>query len=242
MITFIMNTRMQAQEDIQLIHAWDMYYRLPKSNDWTINGYFIIQRNIHTVGQCLRILTQLEDETIKGGMFYIMRSGIQPIWECKENAQGGFFSFRIYEADVWRNAIYALCGDTLFENTTEMNKVNGISITPKNGFMTLKLWLATGDIVTLAGMTPIPQLDTSTATFRYHNIQTVLPSTTSKRFAPNSSGQKHMSGSSNPKHMTGSSNQKHMSGSSNPKHMSGSSNQIYQSRARRDNPDMGWRK
>ena len=164
-------------EEMPLHDAWDFYYRMPKCTDWSINGYFSIQNKLQTAEQCTYIMSALENETIKGGMFYIMRHGIQPIWECAENIQGGFFSFRIQDAETWRNAIYAMLGNTLFTDEQQMKCVNGISVTPKSGFMTLKLWLSGGNILSLSNMIPIPGLDASSATFRYNNIQTALPST-----------------------------------------------------------------
>ena len=81
---------------------------------------------------------------IKNCMLFLMRKGIQPIWEDEKNRKGGCFSYKVNNRSVaysWKNLSYALLGETLTSN--ELSKyVNGITISPKKNFCIIKIWLS----------------------------------------------------------------------------------------------------
>jgi hypothetical protein len=55
-----------------------------------------------------------------------------------------------------------------------MDQINGISITPKKGYMTLKLWFCSDTIQRLTDMIEVPGIQPLQAVFHYHNIQTAV--------------------------------------------------------------------
>ena len=71
-----------------------------------------------------------------------MREGITPIWEDKENINGGCWSFKIHEEsaeELWEDlSLHLLCGN-LCNNITE--EIVGLSIClKKNNNTVIKIW------------------------------------------------------------------------------------------------------
>lgn len=67
-----------------------------------------------------------------------MREGIKPIWEDVKNRNGGCFSYKVINKnvyDVWREFTYALVGNTISTNESFVASVNGITISPKKTFV-----------------------------------------------------------------------------------------------------------
>jgi Eukaryotic initiation factor 4E len=121
-----------------------MYYHLPHDKQWDLSSYKIIMEDIDTVDKLIALNEKLPDNAIKFCMLFVMRNGITPLWEDPLNRTGGCFSFKVINKDVpsvWRNLMYALCGETLFSDTKTHDYVNGITISPKKSFCIIKIWL-----------------------------------------------------------------------------------------------------
>ena len=76
-------------------------------------------------------------------MFFIMREGILPIWEDKQNKTGGCWSFKIIKKDVfnaWNELAITLLGESITKNPVQNMEINGISISPKKSFCIIKIW------------------------------------------------------------------------------------------------------
>jgi hypothetical protein len=74
-----------------------------------------------------------------------MREGIKPIWEDVKNRNGGCFSYKVINKnvyDVWREFTYALVGNTISTNESFVASVNGITISPKKNFCIIKIWMS----------------------------------------------------------------------------------------------------
>ena len=72
---------------------------------------------------------------LNSGMFFIMKEGIYPLWEDNQNINGGCWSYKIIKKDAykaWVQLAVSLIGESL---STETNFINGISISPKKGFL-----------------------------------------------------------------------------------------------------------
>jgi hypothetical protein len=100
-----------------------------------------------------------------------MRKGITPQWEDPKNRNGGAFSFKVVNKqvyEVWKILFAALCGESLFiEN--EINKsVTGITVSPKKNFCILKIWLDNCEYKDPNMLITIPNLQKHGCIFKKH--------------------------------------------------------------------------
>ena len=81
-------------------------------------------------------------------MLFIMKEGITPVWEDEQNRNGGCFSYKInnkFVTQIWKDLSYSLMGETLTENVSFNNNINGITISPKKSFCIIKIWISICD-------------------------------------------------------------------------------------------------
>ena len=74
---------------------------------------------IDSIEQMLSLYSILPDKLIKNCMLFLMREGIDPMWEHPDNRDGGCFSYKVGNksvAQVWKNLSYILVGETLTNN------------------------------------------------------------------------------------------------------------------------------
>ena len=135
-----------ATNQTNLLDNWTLWAHLPHDTNWGLESYKEIG-NITTVEEALTLFENLPDIMVKNCMLFLMRKGIQPIWEDEKNKKGGCFSYKINNRMVpncWKNLSYVLLGETL--TSAELSKyVTGITISPKKNFCILKIWLSTCD-------------------------------------------------------------------------------------------------
>ena len=77
-------------------------------------------------------------------MLFLMKDGIAPVWEDPQNRQGGCFSYKIPNKnvyEVWRDLSYVLVGGTISKHETFTSCVTGITISPKKNFCIIKIWM-----------------------------------------------------------------------------------------------------
>ena len=110
---------------------WDLYYHLPHDKNWDLSSYSSIMKSINTAEQVIQLNESITEHVVKNCMFFVMRNGITPMWEDARNRNGGCFSYKVINKqvfDVWRNLLYMLCGENLCAQP-ELNKhINGITI------------------------------------------------------------------------------------------------------------------
>ena len=139
--TTISNT--MKSEHHKLGDSWTLWAHLPHDTDWTPKSY----KNIFTmssVEEAITITETLPEILVKNCMLFIMREGIKPIWEDVKNRNGGCFSYKVINKnvyDVWREFTYALVGNTISTNESFVASVNGITISPKKNFCIIKIWM-----------------------------------------------------------------------------------------------------
>jgi hypothetical protein len=74
-----------------------------------------------------------------------MRDGVKPIWEDPKNRDGGCFSYKIPNKnvyDVWKELTYVVVGNSVSANSSFVNSVVGITISPKKNFCIIKIWMS----------------------------------------------------------------------------------------------------
>jgi len=102
---------------------------------------------------------------VENCMLFMMREGIKPTWEDPKNRNGGCFSYKVTNKNVykvWNELSYVVVGGTISKQQSFTNSVTGITISPKKNFCIIKIWmsdclnqnpaLVTGD---LKGLSPI---------------------------------------------------------------------------------------
>lgn len=127
----------------RLNNRWALWAHLPHDTDWTIASY----KHISTFGSVEEIIALndiLPEKMVKNCMLFLMKEGIQPTWEDPNNRKGGCFSYRVINKiikDIWCSLSYVLVGNTLSNETSFNEAVNGITVSPKKNFCILKIWM-----------------------------------------------------------------------------------------------------
>lgn len=125
-----------------LSDEWCLWAHLPHDTDWSLNSYKKIF-NTTTAEEVIAINDALPSRLVKNCMLFMMRKGVTPLWEDPKNRQGGCFSYKVPNKNVyecWRSLIFSLTGETLSENKTLQKQINGITISPKKNFCIVKIW------------------------------------------------------------------------------------------------------
>lgn len=129
----------------KLYDSWTLWGHLPHDIDWTLKSYNKIM-NCTTVEEVIALYETIPDKMINNCMLFLMRKGINPMWEDSKNNKGGCFSYKISNknvSSVWKKLSYALVGETLSKEKNVRKNINGITISPKKNFCIIKIWLST---------------------------------------------------------------------------------------------------
>ena len=127
-----------------LSDTWILWAHLPHDTDWGIKSYTKIFE-FYTLEQAVTITEMLPPKLIVNCMLFLMRKGINQIWEDERNRNGGCFSYKIINKDVpgaWKQMSYLLVGETMSDNINIISHINGITISPKKNFCIMKVWVA----------------------------------------------------------------------------------------------------
>lgn len=127
-----------------LNNNWTLWLHLPYDTDWSINSYKKVS-TFHTLEDCITLIEGVNKEIVEKCMLFIMKNNIKPIWEDPDNSKGGCISYKIttdYVYDVWKKLNYYLIGETLINDKSILDNINGISISPKKNFCIIKFWIA----------------------------------------------------------------------------------------------------
>ena len=124
-----------------LNNTWVIWYH-DNNKDWTIKGYKKIYE-IKTIEDFWEVYLRLNNPLLLKGQFFLMKNNIEPIWENKDNINGGCWSYKINKSDTLISWLYLsiyLCGEILTKEHEHMDIINGISISPKKNFCIIKIW------------------------------------------------------------------------------------------------------
>jgi hypothetical protein len=138
----------QAEEHF-LNDTWSLYFHDPNDTDWGRSSFRKII-DVFTIEEFWKIHALIQGR-LHLGMFFLMREGIFPLWEEKENKQGGYISLKILKSnvpDVWEKLSASLLSESMLkkEHSHLWNQINGISISPKKSFCIFKVWLRSKDV------------------------------------------------------------------------------------------------
>jgi len=127
----------------ELANNWTLWAHLPHDTDWSIKSYITIS-NLTNVEETLAVTETLPSILVENCMLFIMKTGIKPIWEDPKNRDGGCFSYKVPNKNVykvWKDLTYALAGNSISSQAGFVNCVTGITISPKKNFCIIKIWM-----------------------------------------------------------------------------------------------------
>jgi hypothetical protein len=121
-------------------NKWNVWYHHEKDN-WTISGYRMIY-SIKTIEDFWKIYNNWNKlGGINSKHLFLMKDGITPIWEDKENINGGCWSYKINDSksgEIWENLSVYLVTENLCKKE---NEIQGISIClKKKNNSVIKIW------------------------------------------------------------------------------------------------------
>ena len=128
---------------------WVVWYHSPTDKSWSKDSYKpileleFIEDYLVLENSWLKCLPSVIE-----GMFFVMRKfkngkTIYPQWEDINNKDGGYWSFKVDNADaqeVWCKLCKYLIGETVCREDFNPLHFNGISISPKKHFCIIKIW------------------------------------------------------------------------------------------------------
>lgn len=133
----------RMEEFHKLSDRWTLWAHLPHDTDWSINSYKKIY-NTSTVEETIAVMETLPQILVQNCMLFLMKEGIKPIWEDEKNRNGGCFSYKVANKnvyEVWKELSYVVVGGTVSEQNNFVSKVTGITISPKKNFCIIKIWM-----------------------------------------------------------------------------------------------------
>jgi hypothetical protein len=127
----------------KLADRWTLWAHLPHNTDWSIKSYIPIS-TFTTVEDTLAVIETMPSVLVENCMLFIMKEGIKPMWEDPKNCNGGCFSYKVSNKNVykvWKDLSYTIVGATISKNVNFVNCVSGITISPKKNFCIIKIWM-----------------------------------------------------------------------------------------------------
>tara|TARA_B000000557_G_scaffold264605_1_gene270566 strand:+ start:64 stop:597 length:534 start_codon:yes stop_codon:yes gene_type:complete len=155
----------------KLHDTWNLWAHLPHDTSWDLKSYKKIMQ-LKTVEDSIAINRTLPDTLIKNCMLFLMRDGIQPIWEDPKNRNGGCFSYKIVNknvVEVWKYLLYAIIGENISKEDAFLTSVNGITISPKKNFCIIKIWMNNCNHQNAQNISEIRGLSPHGCLFKKHN-------------------------------------------------------------------------
>ena len=80
---------------------WVLWAHLPHDTDWSLKSYIRIME-LSSMEHVIGINNTIPPKMIKNCMLFLMRKGVIPMWEDEKNRNGGCFSYKIANKNVFR--------------------------------------------------------------------------------------------------------------------------------------------
>ena len=127
-----------------LFDKWVLWAHLPHDTDWSLQSYKEIME-MADAKDIVKLYNNIPEVLVKNCMLFLMRKDITPTWEDKKNREGGCFSYKVINKNVftvWTSLSYILAGETISTDPKFVSKVTGITISPKKAFCIIKIWMS----------------------------------------------------------------------------------------------------
>ena len=129
----------QSSDLFLLNDTWTLWFHDLQSNDWTINGYSIVQK-IRSIEDFWIVMNNIN---LNIGMYYLMRGDYKPMWDDPNNINGSNYTYKCLLNDTSKhfyNFAVMMLGETLYSTP---NTFVGISTSPKSKNNIIRLWSTT---------------------------------------------------------------------------------------------------
>jgi len=150
---------------------WVLWAHLPHDTDWSLKSYIKIM-DINSLENLLTLQRAIPEKMVKNCMLFMMKSGINPTWEDPKNREGGCFSFKISNKNVfgcWNKLLIALASNNISRNDKFLDKVTGVTISPKKTFCIVKIWMESVQYQSVMMMENIDFMNVHGCIFKRHN-------------------------------------------------------------------------
>lgn len=141
------NTMTTETNSMEAFHylsdKWTLWGHLPHNTDWSMQSYIPIY-TFQTIEETVAVTETLPAILVENCMLFMMRQGIKPAWEDPKNRNGGCFSYKVSNKNVykvWKELTYVVVGGTISKQMGFVNCVTGITISPKKNFCIIKIWM-----------------------------------------------------------------------------------------------------
>lgn len=136
---------------IKLRHRYTLWCHDIYNKNWSISSYRRLC-SFDNVADYFKVFNNFHKLGLKYHHYFLMKEGIDPIWEHRENRDGGLCKFKAELDDsleVWVDIAHRfICGticdkdrmSSLIEDIDPIDDINGISISPKNSWAVVKIW------------------------------------------------------------------------------------------------------
>mmetsp|Transcript_6027 Transcript_6027/g.8358 ORF Transcript_6027/g.8358 Transcript_6027/m.8358 type:complete len:195 (-) Transcript_6027:92-676(-) len=131
------------EQEHPLNTKWKLYFHSMEDNkNWDLESYAEVYE-IGTVETFWRVFNNIKND-IKKGYWFLMRESIKPMWETRENENGGAWVFDV-KADVTEMAFIEVCmaavGERILEDAKEsFQEITGLSLTMGKQGYRIKIW------------------------------------------------------------------------------------------------------
>ena len=154
----------------RLSDKWTFWAHLPHDTDWTINSYKSLL-TVSTIEEMIAILDCLPATLVNNCMLFMMRDGVMPLWEDKNNCDGGCFSYKInnnHVKQVWDELCCLVVGSTISKDKKFVSNITGITISPKKSFCIMKIWMQDCSQQNVTKIKEIKNLSSQGCLFKKH--------------------------------------------------------------------------
>ena len=127
-----------------LSDKWTLWAHLPHDTNWGLESYIKIY-TFKTAEETIAVTETLPAILVENCMLFLMRDGIKPMWEDPRNKNGGCFSYKITNKNVykvWKELSYVVVGGSISKQQNYVKNVTGVTISPKKNFCIIKIWLS----------------------------------------------------------------------------------------------------
>ena len=118
-------------------NKWSLWYHELFNNDWTIKSY----KKLYTFDNIAEFwLLYNNFISLHNGMFFLMKNDILPIYEDKNNINGGYWSIKIPNNEILK-IWFDLSIELIRGNLDTKNIISGLTISYKKKFYIIKIWI-----------------------------------------------------------------------------------------------------
>jgi len=154
----------------KLNDKWTLWAHLQHDTNWGKDSYINLN-SFNYLEELLSLYKNIDDKLVNNCMLFLMRDGIFPSWEDTKNINGGCFSYKVLNNnifDTWNKLSYSLIGEVLTDDDNLMKNINGITISPKNNFGIIKIWISNCEQQETTNICHIDGLTTEGTIFKKH--------------------------------------------------------------------------